>query len=261
MKDIIIERVGEENYNKNGTLMKIVSYNNSSSIWVEFQDEYKVRIHTSYQCFKNGSATNPYDKVVYGKGYMGQGDYSSRENNKKTKVYNLWIAMLSRCYNEKYHKTYSTYIKCEVCEEWLNFQNFAKWYEENYYDCNGERMHLDKDILFKGNKTYSPRTCIFVPQRINELFTKSNKIRGEYPIGIYYYKQTNKLKAQCSIYRNGVKTKLGLGYFPLNEPFRAFTCYKNFKENYIKQVADEYKDLIPTELYEAMYKYEVEIND
>ena len=38
--------------------------------------------------------------------------------------------------------------------------------------------------------------------------------------------------------------------------------YKNFKENYIKQVADEYyfKGLIPKRLYEAMYKYEVEIN-
>ena len=41
----------------------------------------------------------------------------------------------------------------------------------------------------------------------------------------------------------------------------AFLAYKIFKENYIKQVADEYKDLIPQRLYEAMYKYEVEIND
>ena len=49
--------------------------------------------------------------------------------------------------------------------------------------------------------------------------------------------------------------------FPLDKPFQAFTCYKQFKENYIKQVADEYKDLIPQEVYEALYKYEVEIND
>lgn len=51
--------------------------------------------------------------------------------------------------------------------------------------------------------------------------------------------------------------------FPSNKPFQAFTCYKNFKENYIKQVADEYysKGLIPKKLYDAMYKYEVEIND
>ena len=34
-----------------------------------------------------------------------------------------------------------------------------------------------------------------------------------------------------------------------------------FKENYIKQVAEEYKDKIPDKLYEAMYNYKVEITD
>ena len=46
-----------------------------------------------------------------------------------------------------------------------------------------------------------------------------------------------------------------------NNEIEAFQCYKRFKENYIKEVAEEYKNLIPTKLYEAMYKYEVEITD
>lgn len=41
----------------------------------------------------------------------------------------------------------------------------------------------------------------------------------------------------------------------------AFLVYKQAKEKYIKQVADEYKDKIPKRLYDAMYKYEVEITD
>lgn len=44
-------------------------------------------------------------------------------------------------------------------------------------------------------------------------------------------------------------------------PEQAFQAYKKFKESYIKQVADEYKDKIPEKLYEALYKYEVEIDD
>ena len=40
-------------------------------------------------------------------------------------------------------------------------------------------MCLDKDIFCKGNKLYSRCTCIFVPQRINLLFTKSDKSRGK----------------------------------------------------------------------------------
>ena len=41
----------------------------------------------------------------------------------------------------------------------------------------------------------------------------------------------------------------------------AFKQYKIMKETYIKQIADEYKDLIPSKLYNALYKYEVEITD
>ena len=36
---------------------------------------------------------------------------------------------------------------------------------------------------------------------------------------------------------------------------------KEFKEDYIKKVAEEYKDIIPVNLYEAMNKYVVDIND
>ena len=50
-----------------------------------------------------------------------------------------------------------------------------------------------------------------------------------------------------------------LGHY--NTPEEAFQAYKQFKENYIKQVADEYKELIPEKLYNAMYEYEVEIED
>ena len=184
-------------------------------------------------------------------------DYSRGHNKKQTKCYNTWCNMLKRCYSEEYHKKKPTYRDCKVCDEWLNFQNFAKWYEENYYGIANEEMHLDKDILCKGNKIYSTETCIFVPQRINVLFTKSNKMRGEYPIGINYYKKYNCLVTRC----NTLEKRIHLGYFSLDEPFKAFTTYKNFKENYIKKVADEYKELIPQKLYEALYKYEVEIND
>ena len=50
-----------------------------------------------------------------------------------------------------------------------------------------------------------------------------------------------------------------MGSFDSEE--EAFYAYKEFKEQYIKQVADEYKDKIPKKLYDAMYKYEVEITD
>lgn len=204
----------------------------------------------------------------YGIGYMGDGKYKSKdENKKKTKAYNTWNHMLRRCYDPYYLNEHPTYIDCYVCEEWYNFQNFAKWFYENYYECNDEQMQLDKDILIKGNKIYSPNTCILVPKRINCLFTKSDALRGEYPIGVYYkFKKVEQyeyhyLEVSCSVIENGKKKSKVLKTLPLNKPFQAFSIYKQFKEKYIKQIADEYKELIPQKLYEALYKWEVEIND
>ena len=201
-------------------------------------------------------------KLVEGHGYFGEGKYKSRdENGNKTKCYDTWRHMLTRCYNKKYKEKHPTYNDTTICEEWLCFQNFAEWYEDNYYEIEGERMHLDKDILFKNNKIYSPETCVFVPQRINELFIKTNKLRGNLPIGVSYLKNINKFQAICKTFtkRGCASYSNYLGFF--KTPLEAFNVYKQFKEKYIKQVADEYKNKIPQKLYEAMYRYEVEITD
>ena len=258
------ERLGEENYNYFGSLMRIIEYNGARDITVEFQDEYKTVIkNREYKEFKKGVIKNPYDKEVCGVACIGVGRYKSRgEDGKKTLAYRYWRDMLDRCYNPYHLNERPTYIDCYVCDEWLNFQNFAEWFYKNYYEIEGQKMQLDKDILVKGNKIYSPETCVFVPQRINQLFIGQCRKRGGYPIGVVYYKPSNKLSAQCSIIgENKERKNVHLGYFPLNKPFQAFYAYKKFKEDYIKQIAKEYKNLIPRELYDTMMKYEVEIND
>ena len=194
--------------------------------------------------------------MVYGKGYIGEGAYKSKENGKNTRAHKTWTDMLRRCYSSKYQEKKPTYIGCKVCEEWLNFQVFAEWYEENYYEIPGQVMNLDKDILIKGNKIYSPETCCFVPQNINLLFTKSDNTRGDLPIGVYYDKQHKKYKAQCN---TGTGKKKFLGRY--NTPEAAFNAYKEFKEAYIKKTANDLIEDIPFELYRAMINYEVDIDD
>ena len=55
------------------------------------------------------------------------------------------------------------------------------------------------------------------------------------------------------------KNRVGLGTY--STPEEAFYAYKEYKEKLIKEIADLYQNEIPTILYEAMYNYEVEIND
>ena len=255
------ERLGEIRKNKDklgGYKMKIIEYNGADNVLIEFQDKYKAKIRTQYTAFRMGNIKNPYHPIIYDIGYIGQGKYLA-VNYKK--AYNHWRKMLQRCYDPYYINKHLSYTDCFVCEEWHCFQNFAKWYVENIYNCNNEIMDLDKDILIKGNKIYSPETCVFVPQRINKLIVNQETKRGEYPVGVSLRSDKIALCAVCGIGLNGKHINKHLGSFSLNRPFQAFYTYKKFKENYIKQVADEYKDLIPIELYEALYRYEVEIND
>ena len=196
-----------------------------------------------------------YKPSVYGVGFIGEGPYKAKVNGEHTKEYIAWRDMLKRCCSDNYHKKYPTYIGCEVCDEWLNFQNFAEWYDENHYEVSGERMALDKDILIKGNKIYSPDTCVFVPQSINLLFIKSNSKRGDLPIGVTYNKQYKKYQSQCSVN----KKQKHLGYY--DTPEEAFQIYKQSKEACIKKAANDYAELIPFNLYQAMIDYEVEYDD
>lgn len=252
-----MNRIGEINYNTFGSKMEIIECRNAKDIDIYFEEYNWIAKHKQYGHFKRGNIKCPYEKRFLGIGYIGEGKYVFKKN----KCSDAWSEILRRCYSKEFQEKRPTYTDCIVCEEWHNFQNFAKWYEENYYECNGETIHLDKDILYKNNKIYSPKTCVFVPKRINVLFTKCDKNRGNFPIGVSWCERDSVFRSYCSIY-NYEKSKqeyVYLGsYHSANE---AFMAYKNFKEKYIKEVADEYKNLIPIELYMALYRYKVEITD
>ena len=118
---------------------------------------------------------------------------------------------------------------------------------------------VDKDIIKKNNKVYSPETCCLVPQNVNSLFIRGNAIRGNLPIGVI--KHRSKYQAHSSV-KVGKKTKhVCLGTY--NTPEEAFYTYKKVKEKYIKQVAKEEfsQRNITKECYNAMMNYEVEITD
>lgn len=254
-----IDRTGEENYNSFGSKMIITRYRYRRDIDVYFPEHNWTFEHAEYQNFKNGNIKCPYEKRYYGKGYLGEGKYKMSENGKHIYTFDIWCDMLNRCYDPKYQERHSTYKDCEVENNWLNFQHMAEWIEKNYYEIPGEQMCLDKDILYKGNKIYSKETCIFVPQRINKLFTKCDGARGDCPIGTTELPSGN-YQVRCS---DGYGKRITLGTYSTKE--EAFQVYKEYKERVIKEVIDSYEGKIPEPFYSklktAMYNYKVEIDD
>ena len=252
-------RIGEESLNCQGDLMRIIKYNKAADIIVEFQDEYKTKIHTEYKHFSSGNVKNPYHPSLYGFGMVGNKCPASM-NGKDAKEYKAWNHILERCFSEKYRNKQPTYRDVSVCKEWLLYENFYEWiHNQSNFDAwyNGVRWGLDKDILIKGSKIYSSETCCLVPQNVNNLFTKNNVIRNDTPIGVH--EQMGKYLALCHNPFTGEQEYLGT----YDTPEKAFRIYKKAKEFHIKQVAeDEYnKGNITKRCYDAMMNYQVEIID
>ena len=183
-------------------------------------------------------------KAVCGLGFFdGEvGDYNS-------KCKKAWCSMLARCYRPT--PCQKSYKDVQVCDEWLIYSIFKKWFDENYI----EGYALDKDILVKGNRVYGPNTCCFVPVRINSMICKGKKIKQkDLPQGVN--RLQNKFRAEYQI--NGDKKSVYIGIY--NTPEEAFAAYKAAKESYIKEVATSYynEGKITEKVYNALMNFEIQ---
>ena len=236
-------KIGEIRYNKLGTPMRIVEIRSNEDITIEFLDLHNMKKKTTYSNFKNGGIKNPYDRSLKGVGYLGEGEYMTGRSPYDRRVFGIWIGMIDRCYNENIREKYKAYSDCLICDEWQCYQNFRRWYDKEFYNVGTERMHIDKDILYKNNRVYSPNTCLLVPQRINMLFMhKPNKYglpNGIQPTdsGKYYSKYNGKT----------------IGTFDTVE--EAAIAHDKEKKKAVIEVANEYKDKIPDKVYQALINW------
>mgnify|MGYP003500056290 FL=1 len=193
------------------------------------------------------------EKLVCGLG-MNDSKCANTIPKGNTREYTIWQNMLFRCTEQGQAKN-QAYIGCTVSDNFKSYTFFYEWCNKQVgfgnKDDNGKSWCLDKDILVKGNKLYSEDTCAFVPNNINSLFTRANKTRGRYCIGVFWSRWVNKYVALCG-YKGKQKY---LGYF--NTEQQAFQAYKTFKEGLIRQTAEGCRDNLDNRVYEALVNYEV----
>ncbi len=241
-------RVGEKYTTNEGYEIEIIEYFNSLNCTIKFKNGYIV-FNRKYDHIKKGSIRNIFHPSVYGIGYHGIGRHIADEKSKSTLVYRKWVGILERGYSKKYKIKNPTYKDVTVREDWHNFQNFGDWFEDNWKpEYMDSSWCLDKDILVKGNKIYSPATCCFVPSEINTLFTKNMVTK----------KSDKKLTDRRKRYRLRVninKKPEIVGLF--NTPEEVFEAYKITKEVYIKEVANKWRGKITEQVYWAMYSYKI----
>lgn len=134
-----------------------------------------------------------FSRSVYNVGYLGHSNNIKLFTEKEFKhLKNVWVNMISRCYNEK-DVNYHNYGKVGmfVDERWHSLENFlidmssipqfflAK--EEGFKNWN-----LDKD--YYGSNCYSKETCVWLTRNDNILYAKMNS-----PFILYHADNTEEL--------------------------------------------------------------------
>lgn len=244
-------RVGEKSISLSGHIGEIVIYRNAKDIDVLIDGKY-LRKHIQYGNFKRGRFGSNLQPRICGVGCIGYGKYVSKNpDGSHTDAYRKWHDMLCRVYRKKALQKRPLYNAVTVCDEWLNFQNFAKWYYDNLIDTD-EEINIDKDIINGEQKIYSPETCCLVPKKINALFIRERK----------RYKENNILPVGVGIRNDQYSAGLSKNGKYISEtgfssPEDAFAWYKQEKEKYIKEVANEYKNILPERTYNALMNYKV----
>ena len=232
---------------------KILKYNDSKNVEIQF---LKTGFEKAVQLgdIRKGKVKDPYAPSVFGVGITGT-KYPVKVNGVVTKEYELWQSMLQRCYDDAYKKRYQTYEGCEASENFKYYEYFYEWCNKQI-GFGGDGLHLDKDLLLKGNKVYSENTCVFLPSGINAMLTKCTASRGEYLIGVCWHKVAKAFVAQVS---KGKGKHEHLGLFTTE--LEAFDAYKTAKEAFVKEQAEKWKDKIDIRAYNALMNYQVSIDD
>ena len=100
-----------------------------------------------------------------------------------TKASAVWHAMRQRCGVGGSKKSNPAYVDCKISENFLNFQYFANWCQNQIgYEQIG--YELDKDILVENNRLYCENNCRFVPQELNSFFCVRSGPISNLPKGV-----------------------------------------------------------------------------
>lgn len=181
-------------------------------------------------------------------GVFGKGVYTYATHKR---IYICWKNMLKRINGEGESVKVKRYEDVSVSEEFLNFQNFAAWYEQQIGSDLG--YHLDKDIMQA--KVYSAETCILVPREINYVF-RVRKLKKAEISGVE--KQGGRYKARTTDRSSGKLVLVTLGLY--DTPEEAFMAYKRHKEAHAKRIACKWYGKVDQRAINALMSYEVHID-
>lgn len=143
--------------------------------------------------------------------------------------YSRWKGIIDRVTSGKGGRDNSYHI-ATICDEWCEYSNFKRWFDEN---CKDESWQVDKDLKFFGNKEYSPDKCLMIPRSLNLALISVGGKNGFLP-GVSFSQKRNKFRARCN---DQITGKQSDKYFE-NE-VDAFIWWREQKTNILLSICDK----------------------
>lgn len=176
---------------------------------------------------------------------------NERGETRTTPLYNSWFDMYQRCTSERSKRKRPQYTSTTLCEDWFDFNNFAKWAKQQIGQgekgFDGHLYQIDKDLL--GNSDlYSPSTCCFLPKEVNSFLKKKTSVRNTTGFTGVSLLPNGKYRACVRDPRVGRNKHLGCFLNPKD----AYSSYLSEKSKIGKYLAEKYKNCISERAYFAL---------
>lgn len=226
-------------------------------VYIDAQEHYALRIGT--ECISTFEHRQEYIDYIY------------KGHEKSRIAYNM---IYKRTHDKETKEYYPHYTEATMYKPWEEDAELAIEYLESIrYECNGEQMVVDKDLLSKGNKEYAPGVVCWLPWTLNVVLSNckkpysrdasvlGRKLNKDLPLGVRYDSVRNKYYGEVTMdksLRDDKETREPLKLRYRDTPEEAFADYKKHKEAYIIMLADKYMDWLPVHIYDALIDYKVE---
>lgn len=141
------------------------------------------------------------------------------------RLYHTWSEMRRRCNGSCTNHQYYGDKGISYCEEWDDFDTFAKWAVENGYEPG---LEIDR---INGDLDYSPENCRWVTHKQNSRNRKAriNNVTGTPGVQVRHYK-SGKTVYRVTITADGANGHINIGTFETLED--AITARKKAELQY-----------------------------
>ena len=197
---------------------------------------------------KNGIDYDAMGFVVYGecpeyKGMCSRKNMSKEKNVSFLPSYKIWSRLIQIDRGNSSQKGF-------LCDEWKEFKNFEQWYDNNFYQIDGEQMELSYRFFDMNNDTYSPDKCCFLPLSINKTVSRLGVSEFVIP---HIERETRKNTEYYKIRFNDTVVATS------DSKKEIIEIRKAILNTEFLDYAEKHKDALPQYIYERMSDFRIEV--